>query len=52
MLKQVKSIEKLLKQIEDNEKKILLQKELRKCEKCGNICESKSKFCPKCREKI
>lgn len=49
--KESKKIDKLNAEIEDLNKKILLNKGLRKCEKCGEIIPNESAFCENCGEK-
>lgn len=49
--KQGKKIDKLNEEIAEMNKKILFNKNLRKCESCGEIVPLESKFCTNCGEK-
>ena len=49
--KQGKKIDKLNEEIEEMNKKILYNKNLRKCESCGEKIALDSKFCTNCGEK-
>lgn len=46
--KESKKIDKLNEQIDDMEKKILYNKKLRICEKCGKVISIESTFCSGC----
>lgn len=46
--KEAKKIDKLLKEIDENDKKILECKGLQKCDKCGETIVLKSNFCEAC----
>lgn len=49
--KDCKKIEKMFKEIESLEAKMLQNKNLRKCSGCGEIIQLEHKFCPTCGEK-
>ena len=49
--KQSKKIDKLNEEINEMNKKILYNKNLRKCESCGETISLESKFCTNCGEK-
>ena len=46
--KECKKIDKLNDEIAELNKKILFNKGLRKCEKCGEVISTESKFCTEC----
>lgn len=49
--KECKKIDKLLKEIDELNNKILFNKGLRVCEKCDEIITTEATFCPSCGEK-
>lgn len=49
--KEAKKIDKLMNEIEDMNKKILLNKGLRNCDNCGEVIPTESMFCQNCGEK-
>jgi hypothetical protein len=49
--KQAKKIDKLNEEINEMNKKILFNKNLRTCESCGEVISVDSKFCTNCGEK-
>lgn len=49
--KEAKKVDKIYEEIENMNKKILLNKGLRICESCGETIPSDSKFCVECGEK-